>query len=231
MFLVSGGKSQFGLVAEICKKTLPLDSGTDLVDTATSSTVSQSSGVKIHHSINKSSSMYESGVSHTAVSGATTATSDAELLFESISVNWSDGPVKTSFSSFLPEALETITDASIPNFQAKEVHQLRECLFDCLMECMNSKFSFFWRFGGFETWMKLPSLLDREHLIGEVHAEIRGWSDLAGKVLDDLVDKDMSRTNISWIERNAETFEVGVEIHSDILQTLVDETLFDLCFY
>ncbi|KAJ6833774.1 uncharacterized protein M6B38_338755 [Iris pallida] len=226
----SGGKSQFGLVAEICKKTLPLDSEGDLVDTATSSTVSQSSGEKIHHSINKSSSMYEFGVSQTEVSGDTTAISDAELLFEIISVNWSDGSLKSSFSSFLPEALETVTDASILNFHA-EGYQLREFLVDCLMECMNSKFSFFWRFGGFETWMKLPSLLDREHLIGEVHAEIRGWRDLAGKVLDDLVEKDMSRTNISWIERNAETFEVGVEIHSDILQTLVDETLLDLCCY
>ncbi|KAJ6793414.1 Uncharacterized protein M6B38_236015 [Iris pallida] len=225
----SGGKSQFGL-SEICKKTLSLDSETDLVDTATSSTISQSSGEKLHHSINKSSSMYEFRVSQTEASGATTAISDAELLFESISINWLDGSVESSLNLFLLEALETITDASTLNFHAKEGYQLKEFMFDCLMECLNSKFSLFWR-SGLKAWMKLPLLLDREQLMGEVHAEIRGWNELAGKFLDDLVDKDMSRTNVSWTERNAETFEVGVEIQSDILKALVEETLLDLCCY
>jgi len=193
----------------------------DLLDSATSLSISQSP--------NKTLSMCKVGDAETELGTAVEVISDAELLFENISLYGSDKIPESSLDSFLLDTLESILDVFCLNFKpAKEGNQQREFLFDCIMECLDSKFSHFCR-SGFRTWRKLPSILNRDRLMREVHVEISGWRDLAGKAMDDLVDKEMKESNLKWTESASEAFETGVEIQSDILQALIDEMVTDLC--
>ncbi|RWV93222.1 hypothetical protein GW17_00044336 [Ensete ventricosum] len=79
-----------------------------------------------------------------------------------------------------------------------ETDQLGELLFDCMIECLDSNYSCLCK-SGYMTYTKLTFLLTREKLMSEVHREIRGWLELAGKFLDDMVKNEMQNSAGKWL--------------------------------
>ncbi|THU53069.1 hypothetical protein C4D60_Mb10t10550 [Musa balbisiana] len=162
---------------------------------------------------------------------------DTDLLdsASSVDIRRSDGSVDMSLESFLLDMLQAIVNAlrmgpkSYPGYTGiNETDQLRELLFDCMIECLDSNYSCLCK-SGYMTYTKLTFLLTREKLMREVYQDIRGWMDLAGKFLDDMVKNEMKTSAGKWADCMMEAFEAGMEIESNILQTLVDETVIDFC--
>ncbi|RZR84098.1 hypothetical protein BHM03_00010853 [Ensete ventricosum] len=147
----------------------------------------------------------------------------------------SDGSVDMSLESFLLDMLQAIVDALRMGPKSdhgytgiNETDQLGELLFDCMIECLDSNYSCLCK-SGYMTYTKLTFLLTRKKLMSEVHREIRGWLELAGKFLDDMVKNEMQNSAGKWVDCMMEAFEAGMEIESNILQTLVHEMVIDFC--
>ncbi|CAL9180052.1 unnamed protein product [Musa hybrid cultivar] len=235
----SGSKLQFGLT-ESCNTTRSSDLDTDLLDSASSVDIRRSIIAKIRRltymSLNDFAVRSDGvGLSKTKLCEVRHAISSAVLLFETFTLDRSDGSVDMSLESFLLDMLQAIVDAlrmgpkSDPGYTGiNETDQLRELLFDCMIECLDSNYSCLCK-SGYMTYTKLTFLLTREKLMREVHQDIRGWMDLAGKFLDDMVKNEMKTSAGKWADCMMEAFEAGMEIESNILQTLVDETVIDFC--
>ncbi|XP_010264430.1 PREDICTED: uncharacterized protein LOC104602441 [Nelumbo nucifera] len=121
-----------------------------------------------------------------------------------------------------------INSNCIPSLkEEKEVFHLRGFLFDCVIECLDLKFGRYCK-SGYKTWAKLPLQKSREVLVQEVYEEIRRWSDLAGKIPDEIIELEMSHCLGKWTDFEIEAFETGNEVELDILDTLVDEIVVEL---
>uniref|UniRef100_A0A5B6YL43 DUF4378 domain-containing protein n=1 Tax=Davidia involucrata TaxID=16924 RepID=A0A5B6YL43_DAVIN len=108
-------------------------------------------------------------------------------------------------------------------------HKLkRKVLFDCVGECMDLRCRRY-AGGGSRRWAKGLSVVRRkEQLAEQVYKEISGWRGMGDCMVDELVDKDMSCQCGRWIDFEVEAFELGVEIESRILDSLVDEVVADV---
>ncbi|KAK5772001.1 hypothetical protein PVK06_048259 [Gossypium arboreum] len=80
--------------------------------------------------------------------------------------------------------------------------------------------------GSCEGWGKL--MQNKGKLAEEVYKEIMSLKQMGDKMVDEVVDKDMSRKHGRWVEFETEAFEEGLEIEKTILTCLVDELVFDL---
>ncbi|WOL02832.1 hypothetical protein Cni_G11551 [Canna indica] len=235
----SAGKLQVGL-AESCRTTQSIDLDTDLLDSATSVDFRSSIMHKIQHltcprSCNYSTHCNELGISKSELCEARHFISNAVLLLESFTLYRPDGSIDVSPESFMLDILHAIADSlqigpkiDASYTEVKERDQLKELLFDCIIESLDSKYGWSCT-SGYMTYCKIPSLLKRAQLIGEVLKEIRGWIDLEGKFLDDLVEHGMRDSTGNWTDCGMGAFEAGMEIESSILQTLVDEMVIDFC--
>lgn len=231
----SGGKLNFEL-AESCNTTVSFDPDNDLLDSATSIYIMRSGIEKIPHSSDRSSTkVSEWELPESRLSHASETILNAELLFENICLSNSDGLVESSAKSFLLDLLETIIHTFVLGpkscsdcMEAEERNQLRAFFFDCIIECVDLKYNQFLK-TGFKTWLKLPLFLSRDCVTREVEDEIKGWMCLAGKFLDDLIEKEMNNSTRKWTDCEIEAFETGMEVERDILQALVDEMVIDLC--
>ncbi|RWW56352.1 hypothetical protein BHE74_00036940 [Ensete ventricosum] len=237
LFLVSGGKLQFGL-AENCNATRSSDLDTELLDSATSVDIRRSIIHKIRHLTYTSLSdpdihCDDIGFSKTKLGEARHAILNAVLLFENFTLYRSDNSVDTSLESFLLDMLQAILDAlrveliGEPSYTGtKGTDQLRELIFDCMIECLNSRYYYLCN-SGYTPCCNLPFLTTQEQLMREVAKEIRGWIDLAGKYLDDLVKNETETSFGKWTYCKIEAFEASTEMESNILENLVDELVID----
>ncbi|KAG8372907.1 hypothetical protein BUALT_Bualt12G0115900 [Buddleja alternifolia] len=104
----------------------------------------------------------------------------------------------------------------------------RRLMFDCVSECLELRFKQYVG-GGFKLWAKGLSVATRkERLVEEVYKEISGWSEMGDYMVDELVDKDMSSQYGRWLDFETEVFELGIQIESRILNTLIDEVVADI---
>ncbi|XP_058076663.1 uncharacterized protein LOC131225201 [Magnolia sinica] len=105
--------------------------------------------------------------------------------------------------------------------------KIRRELFDCVSECVDSKCS---RYicGGYKAWAKGVAIVRKEGLAEEVYKDILDWRSMGDWMVDELVEKDMSSQLGRWLDFEAEGFEIGVEIESRILLSLLDEVVADL---
>ncbi|XP_042435041.1 uncharacterized protein LOC122021040 isoform X2 [Zingiber officinale] len=204
LYASSGGKLQFGLV-ESCNTPQSTDTENELLDSATS--------VDLRH-----------------------FASNAQLLFENFTSNGPEvGSLDISLESSLLDLLQAICDTlQIPTVDPcynglKGTDQLRELLFDCMIECLDSNYSCSSK-SGFMTYLKIPFHLTREKLLEELDRQIREWMDLAGNFLDDLIKNGMKSSTEKWTVCKMEVFETGMDLESSILQTLVEETVTDFCW-
>ncbi|KAJ0616161.1 hypothetical protein HanIR_Chr02g0087441 [Helianthus annuus] len=97
----------------------------------------------------------------------------------------------------------------------------RELVFNCVSECMETRC---------RVWAKgLATVRKPERLAQEVYREIAGWEDMKDSMVDELVDKDMSGCSYKkWLDFDVEAFEIGVEIESRLLDSLINEVVDDI---
>ncbi|XP_042022846.1 uncharacterized protein LOC121770115 [Salvia splendens] len=102
-------------------------------------------------------------------------------------------------------------------------------LFDCVSECLNLRCRQFVG-GGYRSLAKGLSLVRQEGTFAqEVHREISGWNaNIGDSMIDELVDKDMSNQYGRWVDFDIEAFELGTQIQSQILNSLIDEVVADI---
>nr|GMC59952.1 Futsch light chain LC(F) like [Ipomoea batatas] len=160
---------------------------------------------------------------------------NAELVLGDAS--WSSSSLDTGFSvtQFLLEELETLASVMLMRFDdllglenAKHGSQLKQFIFDCVLEVVDSKLSRYSK-SGFGAWTKLPPCMNTEILLFEILGEVKLWMAMTGLIHDDKIEWDMSHSLGKWTDFEVEVFENGVEIDRQILQNLVDEVVMDFC--
>ncbi|KAL8490574.1 hypothetical protein ACS0TY_022551 [Phlomoides rotata] len=117
-----------------------------------------------------------------------------------------------------------------PRLYNQDVHIIdQRLMFDCVGECLDLRCRQYVS-GGYRSWAKGESLVRRkDRLAEEVYKEISGWSsDIEESMIDELVDKDMSNQYGRWLDFDTEAFEVGIQIESRILNSLIDEVVADM---
>ncbi|XP_022742421.1 uncharacterized protein LOC111293759 [Durio zibethinus] len=104
----------------------------------------------------------------------------------------------------------------------------QKLLLDCVSESLELKCGQVF-VGSCTGWVKWGKLVQkRGWLAEELYKEILDWKSMGDIMVDDLIEKDMSRKYGRWLDFNLEAFEEGVEIEKSILTSLVDELVFDL---
>ncbi|KAL3641904.1 hypothetical protein CASFOL_012719 [Castilleja foliolosa] len=104
----------------------------------------------------------------------------------------------------------------------------KRLMFDCVRECLDLRCKQYVS-GGCKQWAKGISVIKRkEKLAEEVYKEIIGWSAALDSMIDELVDKDMSGRYGKWVDYDIEAFELGIQIESRILNSLIDEVVADI---
>lgn len=99
-------------------------------------------------------------------------------------------------------------------------------MFDCVSECLDLRCRQYVG-GGYRSLANGLSLVGRKEIFAqEVYKEISGWSaNIGDSMIDELVDKDMSNQYGRWLDFDVETFELGTQIQSRILNSLIDEVV------
>ncbi|XP_019173070.1 PREDICTED: uncharacterized protein LOC109168495 [Ipomoea nil] len=147
------------------------------------------------------------------------------------------GLLDTGFSvtQFVLEELETLASVMLMRFRdllglenAKHGSQLKQFIFDCVLEVVDTKVSRYSK-SGFRAWTKLPACMNTEMLVFEILGEVKRWMAMTGLIHDDKIEWDMSHSLGKWTDFEVEVFENGGEIDRQILQSLVDEVVMDLC--
>ncbi|GER27655.1 fatty acid reductase 4 [Striga asiatica] len=104
----------------------------------------------------------------------------------------------------------------------------RRLLFDYVNECMDLRFTPYVS-QGCKSWAKGVSVIKRkEKLVEEVLKEIMGSTGVGDSMIDELVDKDMSSVHGKWLDFDVEAFELGMQIETRILNSLIDELVTDV---
>ncbi|XXG79550.1 hypothetical protein AAC387_Pa09g0593 [Persea americana] len=159
--------------------------------------------------------------------------SNMELLFGN-DVPYNAGGMGGSLLGSLLNKLETLADSpwqqprrNLGIAGSMERNQLRGWLFDCVLEFLDSKYSHYCK-SGFRTWENFPVSLGIEKWTREVYNEIRRWSGLPGKTVDEMVEREFSSSLGKWTNFDIETYETGTLVEEDIFQVLLDELVMDL---
>ncbi|CAK7344317.1 unnamed protein product [Dovyalis caffra] len=219
----------------------PFNTDADLLDCATSliqgRTGSKTATDLLNHvsRILQSINLAGGGLTGNKLTHSKKVIMHAELLFGNSTLRSSDRMKRFLVGPFLLEGLETLASAMWKNLncligfeESKESNnQLRRFLFDCVIECLDSKYVQYSN-SGFKAWKRVPSPMNAEMLIQEIGEEVRRWTDFAGMIPDDIIDWEMSHSLGKWTDFEFEGFETGAEIDWDILQTLVEEIAVDL---
>ncbi|XP_024361976.1 uncharacterized protein [Physcomitrium patens] len=135
--------------------------------------------------------------------------------------------------SFESERWCTLLDA--PS-QSSRMNPDRKLLFDCIHEVIDlepwMKTSSFYvdlpMFPEMTSNSKFRSPIVGEPLVKGVHRMICHWRDIAGNVLDDLIDYDMNVPEGRWLVFSQEVAEVGLDIERMLLKKFLGEIIDEL---
>ncbi|XP_074568933.1 uncharacterized protein LOC141825448 [Curcuma longa] len=133
-------------------------------------------------------------------------------------------PLDHSFEILDPILFDKLeeTRTSTPNeAEEKRLRMRRKILFDSVNECLDRKCSQYFR-SGFRSWVKGVAVAAKS-LGDELYKEISGWSSIGDWMVDELVNRDMSTHLGGWVHYGIEAFEAGVEIESELFNSLVDD--------
>ncbi|XP_008797631.2 uncharacterized protein LOC103712785 [Phoenix dactylifera] len=223
-----------------CSKIQALDRESDLLDSASSTNIGNFDTDNTACPVDNISTMHsiyscKPELKDSKLGYYIDAISNAGLLFESSSSFGSNAAENLSMDLFLHDMAEAMIDASHISSKCssgftenKEGSSLRRLHFDCMIECLDSKYSCLCS-SGYKAWSILPLFLGTDRLAKEVEKEITGWTRSAGKTLDELIEKDMNLSTGKWTEFKIEAFEICMQIEGDVLQVLIDETVIDFC--
>ncbi|KAK6121092.1 hypothetical protein DH2020_045185 [Rehmannia glutinosa] len=149
---------------------------------------------------------------------------NADLMFEEFALG-------LAYNVIAPEIfhrLEKNRQMESNKFTGEQLKLERKVLFDCVCECMEVRCHRL--LAGSKVSAKQATLLhERQWLAEQVYREISSWTNSEEVMADEVVDKDMSRTNGKWVDFEIEAFEEAVEIENGILTSLVDELIDDFC--
>ncbi|EOY04165.1 Uncharacterized protein TCM_019426 [Theobroma cacao] len=220
----------------------PTELDADLLDSATSLDKDMNGNEMVTDLVNRISAMLRVisnvglGLSGDKLIHVKEAILKAELLFGNVTPRDSDGTDDFLLGPYIHDEVETLAGAMWVDFssllgvdqsQTKENNQLRVFLFDCAIECLDSKYGRYCN-SGFRAWRSLPFCMNSGKLIRDVAGEVRRWTKLAGMVPDEIIEWEMSYSLGKWTDFDIEAFETGAELDWDILQNLVLEIVVDL---
>ncbi|GMI66165.1 TON1 Recruiting Motif 22 [Hibiscus trionum] len=158
----------------------------------------------------------------------------AELLFGNLTPRDSDWTDDFLLAPYIHDEVETLVAIMQVDFksvlgidQLKENNQLRGFLFDCAIECIDSKYGPYCN-SGFRPWRSLSYCMNSVKLIRDVADEVKRWINLVGMVPDELIEYEMGYSLGKWTDFDIEAYESGVEMDWDILQNIIDEIVDDL---
>ncbi|KAK6146216.1 hypothetical protein DH2020_020085 [Rehmannia glutinosa] len=146
-----------------------------------------------------------------------------EMMFDDYALGRAQGVVNFHIFDQLENRKRYMNDGGVISRMKRRV------LFDCVSECMDMRCRQYVS-GGCKLWAKgLSAVRRKERLAEEVYKEISGWSAVGDSMIDELVDKDMSSSPYGrWLDFDVETFELGMQIESRVLNSLIDEVVADI---
>ncbi|KAJ8761299.1 hypothetical protein K2173_001355 [Erythroxylum novogranatense] len=158
----------------------------------------------------------------------------AELLFGNAALQNSDRMRSFLIGPVLLDELESVHGVQWTKFshllgfsESKDDNIVRRFLFDCLIECLDSKYGRYSN-SGFRTWKRVKFCKNADMLIQEVEEEVKRWTSLAGMIPDEIIEWEMSNSLGKWTDFGIEAFETGSEVDWGILEMLVEEIVIDL---
>lgn len=219
----------------------PSESDVDLLDSATSLDKGRTDSKLLINFVKNVSKILQShwNLSEERLTGSELAHANekilnAELLFRTRTAHNLDGMEGFVISPRLLDELESFARVAWTDFNGfigledtKAGNHLRGFLFDCIIECLDSKYGRYCN-SGFKAWSRLPLCINTKTLIQDVAKEVRRWTGLAGMAHDEIIEWEMSYSLGKWTDFDIEAFETGNEIDGDILQNLVEEIVMDL---
>ncbi|XAR71368.1 hypothetical protein NMG60_11028594 [Bertholletia excelsa] len=146
---------------------------------------------------------------------------NAELVFRHVALQNPNESRDISISHFLIHELETL---SYGIKGIKDRKQCKEFFFDCVIEYLDSRYGLY-STSGLKASTRISPDMTADKLIRSVVEETRRWARLAGKVPDDIIETEMSRSLGKWTQFEIEVYEVGVEIAWDLLHVMLDEVV------
>ncbi|KAL4354955.1 hypothetical protein GQ457_06G026620 [Hibiscus cannabinus] len=210
---------------------------TDLLDSASSLHEETNVNEVIIDLVNRISAMlhvvsnFDLGLSGDKLIHAKEVILKAELLFGNLTLRNSDDFLLAPYIRDEVETLVAIMQVDFKSVlgmdQIKQNNELRGFLFDCAIECIDSKYGGYCN-SGFVRWRSLPCCMNSGKLIRDVADKVKRWMKLAGMVADELIEYEMSYSLGKWTDFEIEAYETGVEMDWDILQNIVDEIIDDL---
>ncbi|KAF6134963.1 hypothetical protein GIB67_037490 [Kingdonia uniflora] len=127
--------------------------------------------------------------------------------------------------------LDKMEILSVGFMEAKaDSHQRRKFLFDCVIECFESKYIDYCN-SRFKFMPGLHLHANEELPTREVYEDIKRWDDFSGRSIDDLIETEISRSLGKWTNFETEASEASSEIEFQILELLLDEIVTDFCQY
>ncbi|KAL1566606.1 hypothetical protein AAHA92_02196 [Salvia divinorum] len=157
---------------------------------------------------------------------------NAELVFHRALLSGSAVGKGSPIKHLLLDELDMLASLLWMNFgsslgveDGKEVNQLKTFVLDSTIEYLGVRFQEFQSKGS----RKLPLRMNNRMLILEIVEVVRRWEELSRLGVDELIEREMSRSLEEWTQCESEAFESGVEISKHLVQILVDEIVMDLC--
>ncbi|PKA49236.1 hypothetical protein AXF42_Ash014138 [Apostasia shenzhenica] len=203
---------------DVRSKTRSLGLDIDLLDSATSSNVNKSL-------ISSFNSCFQMTKSHRVHIHQCESLANAELLLQNILLFDTDRASHSSSNDFFLGILSMILNSFFASPEAKKWNQLNNCMFDCLIESLDSRFNHFFS-AGYKTCLKMPLFFEKDQLLNEIYEEIGRWVN-GGKVWDEFIEEEISYSTVRW-SCQAEAFSAGIEIETSVLEALVCEVVEDL---
>ncbi|XP_052196190.1 uncharacterized protein LOC127803763 isoform X2 [Diospyros lotus] len=218
----------------------PLETEAELLDSATSLRKGCNGHQSMTDLVNQISerlysiSFVDSGLKGSKLAHAKEVMLNAEVFFRNTAVQNSDRSNDFSFTQFLIFELETLARSFCANFGqfpgiegTKNGNLLKEFLFDCVIEYLDSKIDLYCK-SGLKAWTSMTSCANADKLITEIVEEVKKWLHLAENIPDEIIMEEMHHS-LGGTDFEIEAYETGAEIDGDLLQILVDEIVVDLC--
>ena len=84
-----------------------------------------------------------------------------------------------------------------------------EVLFDCASKCLDLRYRRYVG-GGYKAWVTGTTMARRKgRLVEDVYKEVSEWSRMEDCMVDELVDKDMSRQHRRWFDFEVDAYALG----------------------
>lgn len=145
---------------------------------------------------------------------------NVRLTFEDMAV----GPNSFIVDPLLFDKLEGNCAISASVEDEKHIKSERRLWFDCVCECMDSKYGRYSR-GDCRSWTKGVAVVGKTDVVNEIFKEMLWWRSMGELMVDEILYKDMSTGTGRWLDYENEEFETGLEVEEDILDSLIEEVV------